>query len=226
MKRFFVSILVAGLLAGCSGAADTTASLPTIDPHLLTITPAPSITPEATFTPFPTTVRLASNTPPPTYAPLVTLIPFTLAPVVTAEKPVVRQPTKAAPTATSVIGIPGVGPDRAELAPILTFEPLSFCHQWMIAQIGVVNRGTAAALNFDVEWTFGWGEPQKVHVDELQWYAGPLYFFSGQTAVQCDSTTTLKAWIKIDTGNTVDESIEDNNYKEQIYTSIFPSPTP
>src|SRR5262249_52673442 len=135
-------------------------------------------------------------------------------------------PTTVAPTATPPIGIPEVSQDKPELAAILTFEPITFCHQWFLAQIGVINRGTAAAYNFDVQWSFGWGEPQTVHVDELQWYAGPLWFFSGQTALQCDADSTQTAWIKIDTGNTVVESDEDNNYQEDTYTVRLGTPSP
>jgi len=227
-KRSLFWVALAGLLlVSCAGASSATEAPATFDPVLLTITPAPTITPEATYTPFSTAVRLASSTPFPTYASLVTLIPFTPAPTGTPKPTADRaQPTQTAIPPTSPIGVEGVGPDRPELAPILTFEPITFCHQWFLAQIGLVNRGTAAAYNFDVEWSFGWNEPQKVHIDELQWYAGPLYLFSGQTAVQCDGDTTLTAWIKIDTGNTVDESVEDNNNDDQTYTVRLATPAP
>ncbi len=225
-KRFSCGLMLAGLLLiGCIRTSAETLPPATFDPRLLTITPAPTITPEATFTPRPTTVRLPSSTPYPTFEPKVTLIPYTLAPTTNATA-TGRPLTNVPPTATVPIGVSGVGPDRPELAAILTFEPIAYCHQWFLAQIGVINRGTAAAYNFDVEWSFGWGEPQKVHVDELQWYAGPLYFFSGQTAVQCDADTTLTAWIKIDTGNTVNESVEDDNTAQQTYTVKLVTPTP
>jgi len=226
MKRSLYAMLLAGMiLAGCAGSATTAPA--TFDPHLLTITPAPTITPEATYTPFPTTVRLPSSTPFPTFAPVVTLIPFTPAPTRTPKPASASAKPSAIPVQpTSPIGISGVGPDRPELAPILTFEPITFCHTWFLAQVGIVNRGTAAAYNFDVQWSFGWNAPETVHVDELQWFAGPLYLFSGQTAVQCDGDTTLTAWIKIDTGNTVDESIEDNNNAAQTYTVRLGTPAP
>ncbi len=219
-------ILAALTLGACAPAAQDT-TLPTIDPRLLTVTMPSTITPEATYTPYPTLARSPSSTPFPTFVPVVTLIPYTLAPTATPTVRSARQSTRTPmPSATSPIGVSGVGPDRAELSPILTFEPISYCHQWMLAQIGIINRGTKAATNFDVVWTFGWNEPRTEHVDVLQWYAGPLWFFSGQTAVQCDSTTTPKAWIRIDPEGAVPGDDKSDNYKEQIYTVILPSPTP
>lgn len=217
--------LIMLLLAGCAGLSAETEAPPTLDPKFLSVTPVPSVTPEATYTPYPTTVRLPSETPFPTYEPLVTLIPYTVVPAANVT-PTKRPPTVVAPTVTPPIGIPEFSEDKPELATILTFEPITFCSQWFIAQIGVINRGTAAAYDFDVQWSFGWGEPQSVHVDELQWYAGPLWFFSGETAVHCDADATLTAWIKIDTGNTVAESDEGNNNAEETYTVRLGTPAP
>jgi hypothetical protein len=222
------ALLIIIFLTGCAGGGfgpTPTKVFPTFDPILLSATPAPSVTPAATYTPFPTAERLASATPFPTYAPLVTLAPYTPPPAATSTPAGgAKPPTSVPATATAIIGVPGIGPDRPELAAILTFPPNARCNEWYLAQIGIVNRGTGAARNFDVQWSFGYGEPVTTHVDELQWFAGPLLFFSGQTAVQCSETVSLTAWIKIDINNTVDEAIEDNNSAQQTYTVTFESP--
>jgi hypothetical protein len=173
-------------------------------------------------------VRLASETPFPTYAPLVTLAPYTPPPTatVTPEGGVKPASTTVPATSTAIIGVPGIGPDIPELATILTFPSDARCNEWYLAQIGIVNRGTGAARDFDVQWSFGYGEPVMTHVDELQWYAGPLLFFSGQTAVQCSETVSLTAWIRIDINNTVNEAIEDNNTAQQTYTVMLEQITP
>jgi len=218
-------LILLALLTACAGPPATSPP-PTINSLLLTVTSVPTVTPEATYTPFPTAIRMLTRTPFPTFEPVATLMPETSAPVSSSTPQGSGLPTQSPPTATTIIGLPDVSADLPELAAILTFVPNIFCHQWTIAQIGIINRGTAVARDFTVQWSFGWGEPQTVHVDELEWFAGPLWFFSGETAIQCDSTTTLTAWINIDTDNTVFESIEDNNYAEKTYTAIFPTPTP
>jgi hypothetical protein len=226
-----ISLWVVSLLLGGCGRLpfliQPTPALPTLDPAILTITPAPSLTPQPTYTPPSTAVRLPTNTPLPTFAPVITQGPVTPRPTRPAATPsLVIQATSIPLTPTSYIGIPGLGPETPELAPILTFSSNAVCSQWMLAQIGVVNRGTGAAVDFTVEWTFGWGDPQTVHIDELQWHDGPLYLFSGQTAVHCTETASLKAWVRVDVDNTVVEALEDNNYQEEIYTVVWPSATP
>lgn len=201
--------------------------LPTLDPALLTVTPAPSLTPLPTYTPPPTAMRLPSDTPPPTFAPVITRGPVTPQPTHPAVTPSPGYKATAIPiTPTSYIGIFGLGPETPELTPILTFSSNAVCSQWMIAQVGVINRGNVAALDFTVEWTFGWGEPQTVHIEALEWNAGPLYLFSGLTAVHCTETSSLKAWVRVDVDNTVAEALEDNNYQEEVYTVVWPSATP
>jgi hypothetical protein len=230
MHKFLraLSILLVLGLAGCQAGlfgAGATESFPTFDPAALRASPAPTVTPEATYTPYPTTVRMASRTPPPTFAPVITLNPYTPSPTPTVS----NLPTKAAvvPTATEPLGIPGVGPERPELVPILTFEPLMLCRTWLLAQIGIKNIGSKEARDFDVQWYWGWGDPVTEHVEELGDTAGPLWFFNGLTAIQCDQTTTLKAWIRIDPdGKVANEAITTNNYAEQTYTAVYPTATP
>lgn len=221
----FVALVMAGCQGGLFGAGEPQQP-PTFDPAALSITPAPTVTPENTYTPYPTTVRVASRTPPPTYAPIITLNPYTPSPTATKSNLPTRTPAPRA-TETAILGIPGVGPLRPELVPILTFEPQMFCHTWLLAQIGIKNIGSKEARDFDVQWYWGWGDPVTEHVDELGDTAGPLWFFNGLTAIQCDQTTTLTAWIKIDPDNKVtNEAIKDNNYAEQTYTAVYVTATP
>jgi len=229
-KLYRVLVLLAAFsLAGCQaglfGGAGTQ-QIPTIDAAALSATPAPTVTPENTYTPYPTTVRLPSRTPPPTFEPVSTMMPYTPSPTVTLSSLPTRAPSPA-PTATDPLGIPGLGPAKPELVPILTFEPIMYCHKWLLAQIGVKNVGNKEARDFNVQWYWGWGNPVNEHVDELGDTAGPLWFFNGLTAIQCDQTTTLTAWIKIDPeGAVTNEAIKTNNYAEQTYTAIFPTATP
>lgn len=229
MARSLPVLIVSLLLGGCGRLpfwSQPTLPPLTLDPAVLTVTPAPSLTPQPTYTPPPTAVRLPTDTPPPTFAPVVTQAPVTPRTTRPASTPSpVHQVTSIPLTPTSYIGVPGLGPEIPELAPILTFSSNAVCGQWMLAQIGVVNRGTGAAVDFTVEWAFGWGEPQTVHIDELQWHDGPLYLFSGQTAVHCTETASLKAWVRVDVDNTVVEALEDNNYQEEIYTVVWPTAT-
>jgi hypothetical protein len=221
----FAALGLAGCQAGLFGASGTQ-PFPTFDPAVLSATPAPTVTPENTYTPYPTTVRIPSRTPPPTFAPVITLSPYTPSPSATISDLPTRVPT-AVPSATSILGIPGVGPEIPELVPILTFEPIMYCHTWLLAQIGIKNIGSKEAREFDVQWYWGWGEPVNEHVEELGNTAGPLWFFNGLTAIQCDQTTTLTAWIKIDPdGKVTNEAIKTNNYDEQTYTAIYPTATP
>jgi hypothetical protein len=229
LERYLSALIVCLLLLGCDrlpfGAQPTLP--PTFDPALLTVTPAPSLTPLPTYTPPPTAMRLPSDTPPPTFAPVITQKPVTPQPTRPALEPSPTYKATAIPlTPTSYIGIFGLGPEIPELVPILTFSSNAVCRQWMLAQIGVINRGNVAALDFTVEWTFGWGEPQRVHIEALEWNAGPLYLFSGLTAVHCSDTASLKAWVRVDVDNTVAEAVEDNNYQEEVYTVVWPSATP
>lgn len=231
MHKFYrVLLLIAALsLVGCQAGlfgVGETQSLPTFDPAVLSASPAPTVTPESTYTPYPTTVRLPSKTPPPTFEPVITLMPYTPSPTVTLSSLPTRVPSPR-PTATSVLGIPGIGPEVPELVPILTFEPLMYCHKWLLAQIGIKNIGSKEARDFNVQWYWGWGSPVTEHVDELGDTAGPLWFFNGLTAIQCDQTTTLTSWIRIDPeGAVTNEAIKTNNYAEQTYTAIFPTATP
>lgn len=230
MARYLPVLIVSSLLGSCSRlpfVSQPTSPPPTLDPAVLTITPAPSLTPQPTYTPPPTAMRLPTDTPLPTFAPVVTQAPVTpwpTRPPASTLSPV-NKATSIPLTPTSYIGIPGLGPEIPELAPILTFSSNAVCSQWMLAQIGVINRGTGVARDFTVEWTFGWGEPQIVHIDALEWHDGPLYLFSGQTAVHCTGTASLKAWIRVDVDNTVAEAVEDNNYQEEIYTVVWPTAT-
>lgn len=215
-------------LVGCQGlpfGPAATQAVPTFDPLLLNVTPVPTVTPEATYTPYPTTVWLPTRTPPPTFQPVITLMAYTPSPTATRSNLPTRVPPPI-PTATSVLGIPGIGPEIPEVVPILTFEPLIYCHTWILAQIGIKNNGTAAANDFNVQWYWGWGSPVNEHVDTLGNTAGPLWFFSGLTAIQCDQTTTLTAWVKIDPENKLVEADKSNNYQAQTYTAIFPTATP
>lgn len=230
--RSCVILMALLLLAGCRGLSfgqRPTMPPATLDPALLSVTAPPSLTPMPTYTPPPTAFRLPSETPVPTFPPVITWNPPTPAPTRLATTP--PTPTRVvtlrpSATATSFVGIPGVGPEVAELAPILTFSSNAVCGQWFLAQIGVINRGTAGALNFTVQFSYGWGEPQTVFIADLPWFQGPLYLFSGQTAVHCTETSTLTAWIRIDVDNTVVETDEDNNYEEETYTVTFPTATP
>lgn len=229
MARCLPTLMVSLLLGGCGRlpfVSRPTLPPPTLDPAVLTITPAPSLTPQPTYTPPPTAVRLPTDTPLPTFAPVITQAPATPRPTHPVATPSpVHKGTSVPVTPTSYIGIPGLGPETPELAPILTFSSNAVCSQWMLAQLGVINRGTGVARDFTVEWTFGWGEPQTVHIDALEWHDGPLYLFSGQTAVHCTETASLKAWVRVDVDNTVAEALEDNNYQEEIYTVVWPTAT-
>jgi hypothetical protein len=213
LSRALSIFLVLGLV-GCQAGlfgSGATEPFPTFDPAALSASPAPTVTPEATFTPYPTTVRIASRTPPPTFAPVITLNPYTPSPTATISNLPTKIPS-ARPTATEPLGIPGIGPEVPELVAILTFEPNITCHTWLLAQIGIKNIGSKEARDFDVQWYWGWGEPTTEHVEELGNTAGPLWFFNGLTAIQCDQTTTLKAWIRIDPdGKVANEAITTNN---------------
>lgn len=231
MSKFYRALWIFAVLglAGCQGGlfgGAATKPFPTFDPAVLSATPAPTVTPEDTYTPYPTTVRVASRTPPPTFAPMITLIPYTPSPTATKSNLPTRAPSPR-PSETAILGIPGIGPEIPELVPILTFEPIMTCHKWLLAQIGIKNIGSKEARDFDVQWYWGWGDTVVEHVDELGDTEGPLWFFNGLTAIQCDQTTTLKAWLRIDPdGKVTNEAIKDNNYAEQTYTAIFPTATP
>lgn len=246
--RYVLTIIIAVslILIGCSGfptAQEKSPPLPTLDPSLLSITPAPTSTPWPTFTPYPTVERLPSRTPLPTPTPRVTFSPEELATLslyttqaagseeetppsgseAAPAAPAGAQAPPPTPTGIGYVGIQGAGLEAPDLAPILTIASSgATCNEWMLVQVGVINRGTGPAYNFSVEWSLGWGEEiQTEFVEELQWGTTPIFFYNGDIEVPCEETATYTAWIRIDTNDDVTELFEDNNYEEETYTVTF-----
>lgn len=239
MRRLICFILLSVALmslSGCNLATNqlgfgrqATPVIPTFDPTLLTVTPAPTSTPLPTYTPYPTVVRVPTDTPVPTFPPRLTVVAVSPTPT--------RQPSSAGParppstptlslTDTGYVGIQGAGPEVADLAPILTIASEgATCDHDMLVQIGVINRGTGPAYNFTVEWSLGWStegpEVKSLFVPELQWGTIPLYIVNGMVRVPCQQTTVYTAFIRIDINNDVAELFEDNNNAEETYTILY-----
>lgn len=223
--------IIIGLIgAGCaqfpSARQDEQTPTPTFDSAVLTVSPQPTSTPYPTYTPRPAIERLPTRTPIPTLAPYLTPIPLTPESDGSGA-PGGGQSPDATPTLDpGYVGIQGAGPEVADLVPILTVAGAgSVCNEWMLVQVGVINRGTGPAYNFHVEWSLGWGAMlQTEFVDELQWGRTPIHFYNGTIKVPCEQTSTYTAWIRVDTQSDVDELFEDNNYDEETYTVTFVNP--
>ncbi|NDJ53314.1 MAG: hypothetical protein GYB68_09555 [Chloroflexi bacterium] len=235
-KHLGMILLAAVMVIGCaqvdSAQAPESSPFPTIDQALLSATPLPTATPQATFTPFPTIERVPSRTPLATLESIVTLIPLDQTQTATAAPPSASgdpgqpaDPSRPRITPTGFIGIPGAGIDAPDLVPILALASDGvLCNDFMLVQLGIQNRGTGPARNFTVEWSLGWGEHvlRTEFIEELQWGdVRPAYILNGEMQFPCEETSTFTAYIRIDINDDVIEIYEDNNYDEQTYTLTF-----